>query len=47
VAQALTGYGARPWQIEVTAEPVARALCDSPALVNEADKLDDVAESEG
>ena len=26
VAQALAGYGARPWQIELTAEPVAQAL---------------------
>ncbi len=47
VAAALAGYGARPWQVELTAEPIARALCDPAALVNEADKLDDVAESEG
>ena len=46
VAQALAGFGARPWQIELTAEPAARALCDLPVLVNEADKLDDAAESE-
>ena len=26
VAQALAGYGARPWQIELTAGPIARAL---------------------
>ena len=28
VAQALAGYGARPWQIELTAEPVTRVLRD-------------------
>ena len=26
VAQALAAHGARPWQIELTAEPIARAL---------------------
>jgi ribonuclease D len=29
VAAALAGYGARPWQIELTAEPVATALRDT------------------
>jgi hypothetical protein len=26
VAQALAGFGARPWQVELTAAPVAQAL---------------------
>ena len=30
VADALAGSGARPWQIELTAEPLAAALYDSP-----------------
>jgi len=47
VAQALAGYGARPWQVELTAEPIARALCDLPAEVDAAAILDDVAQSEG
>jgi ribonuclease D len=47
VADTLAGYGARPWQIELTAEPIARALCDLPAQTDEATILDDVAESEG
>jgi ribonuclease D len=47
VADALAGYGARPWQVELTAEPIARALCDLPAQVDEAAILDDVAQSEG
>ena len=29
VAQALAGYGARPWQVELTAEPIARALAEA------------------
>lgn len=29
VAAALAGYGARPWQAELTAEPIARALRES------------------
>jgi ribonuclease D len=47
VADALAGYGARPWQVGLTAEPIARALCDLPAPVDEAAILDDVAQSEG
>jgi ribonuclease D len=47
VADALAGYGARPWQVELTAEPIAQALCDLPAPVDEAVILDDVAQSEG
>ncbi|MGB6580200.1 MAG: hypothetical protein WBF34_20015, partial [Streptosporangiaceae bacterium] len=51
VAQALAGYGARPWQIELTAEPIARALRDVLADVKadpeEADMLDGSAEPEG
>jgi len=47
VADALAGYGARPWQIELTAEPIARALRDLPAQADEAAIVDDVAESEG
>src|SRR6185437_9407478 len=31
VADALAGYGARPWQVGLTAEPIARALRDLPA----------------
>jgi ribonuclease D len=46
VAQALAGHGARAWQIELTAEPIAQALCDLPAQVDTADILDG-AESEG
>jgi ribonuclease D len=29
VAKALAGYGARPWQIELTAEPITRALAEA------------------
>jgi ribonuclease D len=47
VAQALAGHGARPWQIELTAEPIAQALCDLPAQVDTADILGGAAESEG
>jgi ribonuclease D len=47
VADALAGYGARPWQVGLTAEPIARALCDLPAPVDEAAILNDVAQSEG
>jgi ribonuclease D len=47
VADALAGYGARPWQVGLTAEPIARALCDLPAEVDQAAILDDVAQSEG
>jgi ribonuclease D len=38
VAQALAGYGARPWQIELTAGPIARALAagDSNAKASRA-----------
>jgi ribonuclease D len=31
VALALAGYGARPWQVDLTAGPVARALRDAQA----------------
>jgi ribonuclease D len=37
VAQALTGYGARPWQIELTAGPVAQALSNPKAAASDAD----------
>jgi ribonuclease D len=37
VSLALAGYGARPWQIELTAGPLAQALAG--AQVNEADTL--------
>ena len=37
VARALAGYGARPWQIQLTAGPIASALCGVPT--NEADTL--------
>jgi ribonuclease D len=47
VTDALAGYGARPWQVGLTAEPIARALCDLPAPVDEAAILDDVVQSEG
>jgi ribonuclease D len=47
VAQALAGHGARPWQIELTAEPIARAIRDLPARAGEATILGDAAESEG
>jgi ribonuclease D len=47
VAQALAGYGARPWQIELTTEPVTRVLCDAPAHATEAAKLEGSAEPEG
>jgi len=44
---ALASNGARPWQAELTAEPIARALRDLPAQVKEAATLDDTAEPEG
>src|SRR2546430_2631332 len=47
VADALAGHGARPWQIGLTAEPIARALCDLPAHADEAAILSDAAESGG
>jgi ribonuclease D len=47
VADALAGYGARPWQVGLTAEPIARALCNLPAQVDAVAILDDVAQSEG
>jgi ribonuclease D len=37
VARALAGYGARPWQIQLTAGPIASALCGVPT--DEADTL--------
>jgi ribonuclease D len=37
VAQALTSYGARPWQIELTAGPVAQALSNPKAAASDAD----------
>jgi ribonuclease D len=37
VAQALAGYGARPWQIQLTAGPITSALCGVPT--NGADTL--------
>jgi ribonuclease D len=47
VARALAGHGARNWQIELTAEPIARALRDVSADVKEADMLDGSDEPEG
>jgi hypothetical protein len=44
---ALASNGARPWQAELTAEPIARALRDIPVHVKEAATLDDTAEPEG
>jgi ribonuclease D len=43
VARALAGYGARPWQIELTAGPVSRALSNPKDEVPDADvaSLDD------
>jgi ribonuclease D len=46
VAEVLAGHGARPWQIELTAEPITRALCDPPAQVDDVAILDEAAESE-
>jgi ribonuclease D len=40
VAQALAGYGARPWQIELTAGPVAHALTNPKAAASDADVAD-------
>jgi ribonuclease D len=37
VAQALADYGARPWQVELTAEPIARALADAASDAAAAD----------
>jgi ribonuclease D len=37
VAQALAGYGARPWQIELTAGPVSRALSNPKDAAPDAD----------
>jgi ribonuclease D len=45
VTQALASHGARPWQIELTAEPIARALCDLPAQADEAAIVDEAAQS--
>jgi ribonuclease D len=28
IAAALAGYGARPWQVELAAEPIAEAFTD-------------------
>jgi hypothetical protein len=43
VARALAGYGARPWQIELTAGPVSRALSNPKDEAPDADvaSLDD------
>jgi len=46
VAQALAGYGARPWQVELTAGPIARAMRDGPAQVMQAPILGNSAEPE-
>jgi hypothetical protein len=46
VAQALASYGARPWQIELTAEPIARAMREIPVQVKEAPILGSSAEPE-
>ncbi len=37
MARALAGYGARPWQIELTAGPVAQALSNPKAAASDAD----------
>jgi ribonuclease D len=44
VAQALASYGARPWQIELTAEPIARAMREVPVQLTEAPILGSSAE---
>jgi ribonuclease D len=47
VAQALADYGARPWQIELTAGPVARAMSEVSGQVLQAPILDSSADPEG
>jgi ribonuclease D len=47
VEAALASYGARPWQIELTADPIADALCSLPADPPEPDTLGVTAEPEG
>ncbi len=46
IAQALAGYGARPWQVELTAEPIADAMRDVPVHVKDAPTLGSSAEPE-
>ncbi|MDQ2810570.1 MAG: ribonuclease D [Actinomycetota bacterium] len=46
IAQALAGYGARPWQVELTAEPIADAMRDAPTHVKDAPMLGSSAEPE-
>ena len=46
VGSALAGYGARPWQIGLTAGPIAEALDSARADVHGAATLDGSAESE-
>jgi ribonuclease D len=46
VGAALAGYGARPWQVRLTAGPIARALDSALADVQGAATLDGSAESE-
>jgi len=46
IAQALAGYGARPWQVELTAEPIADAMRDVPVQVKDAPMLGSSAEPE-
>jgi ribonuclease D len=50
VAQALADYGARPWQVELIAEPIAWAMREGPAQVEQVDQtpmLGSSAEPEG
>jgi ribonuclease D len=47
VVAALADYGARPWQIQLTAGPIADALCGIPAGAAEPDTLGVTAEPEG
>jgi ribonuclease D len=47
VAQALAGYGARPWQVELTAEPLTRALADAADDAAKADATADEVSGTG
>jgi ribonuclease D len=47
VAQALAGYGARPWQVELTAEPLSRALADAADDAAKADAAADEVSGTG
>jgi len=47
VAQALAGYGARPWQIELTAGPVARALAAGDSNARDSNARDSAVADSG